>query len=154
MLKSFLAFFRRSSDSLAKSSAVCEGTWILNNVGGQVPPLALHIIRVAPNDTWKSESLLVHKGGGYTEVSGGGEWKIRDGTLQYTAGDNSGRTGIQLIDDRMILAKDPMLQLTDYVDTTCIYVRTSEQETARIRDELIAFAEQRTRAVEAANKKS
>jgi hypothetical protein len=97
---------------------------------------------VALNDTWKSESLLVHKGGGYTEVSGGGEWKIHDGTLQYTAGDNSGCTGVQLIDDRMILATDPMLQLDGYADTTCIYVRTSEPEAARIREELIAFAEQ------------
>src|SRR5262249_3013852 len=117
MLKKLLTLFgQRSGSPPASTAQVCVGTWVLNNVGGQPPPLALHIIRVARNEMWESESLVLHEGGGYSEVRGGGVWKVREGTLQYTVGDKSGRTEIRLNNGRMVLARDPMLQLTNYND--------------------------------------
>ena len=111
------------------------GYWILKNVGGKPPPLALHVFHFKVGGTWDSTSILLQTGGGHFELKGAGIWEIQEDILKYTAGQNSGETGIKVEDAFIALDQDPMLQLSEYLDRTCIYARSSRKEV----DEMVEY---------------
>jgi hypothetical protein len=110
------------------------GRWMLRQVGGNQPPITMHVLHFKTGGTWESESILLNQGGGHFDIAGGGIWKINKGVLSFTAGENSGETEIKVEENFVTLGKDPILQLTEYPDKTCVYERTTESVVRKFAD--------------------
>ena len=119
---------KSQKDAPSSEGERLNGRWILRHVGGNQPPITMHVLHFNADGTWESQSILLNAGGGNFEMAGGGVWKISDGILSFTAGETSGHTEITVEENVITLGKDPMLQLTEYPDKTCVYARTSESE--------------------------
>src|ERR1051325_7691363 len=68
--------------------------WILKHVGGNQPPITMHVLNFKADGTLESQSILLNAGGGHFEIAGDGVWKISNEILSFTAGEHSGQTEI------------------------------------------------------------
>ncbi len=84
------------------------GTWRLNLIGEEVPSsigLNSHEMTIHPDGTWTGRSTMFG-----TTVEFGGKWSIdKDGAIEYTAGDNSGKTRFNLENQSLVLHRDFVL---------------------------------------------
>jgi hypothetical protein len=87
------------------------GAWVLQSVGGN-PPSTVNIkswqITFSTNQQWVCAGEMSGTSGG-VKVSGSGTWKITSGTLEYTAGDNKGRSLPAIQDGTLTLSPDPVI---------------------------------------------
>ena len=127
---------KSQTDVTSEENQRLIGYWILRHVAGSQPPITMHVLHFKTDGNWESESLLLNQGGGHLEIAGGGVWKINNDILSFTAGENSGKTEIKIEENFVTLGKDPMLQLNEYPDKTCVYERTSESETRKFADHI------------------
>ena len=95
------------SDDKARSEDLI-GKWRLVRAGGQ-PPAAVAIksqsIDIMSDGTWVS---VIEMQGPFTGMSmeGGGNWSIADGVVNYTSGDNAGKSHARLKSGRLVLDPD------------------------------------------------
>ena len=125
---------KSQNDSPSEENQSVIGYWILRHVGGNQPPITMHVLHFQADGSWKSESILLNTGGGHFDIAGGGAWEINKGILSFTSGENSGETEIKVEENLVTLGKDPMLQLKEYPDKTCVYERPTESEVRKFAD--------------------
>jgi hypothetical protein len=84
------------------------GKWRLVGVGGQ-PPAAFGFkslqIELAADGTWTSQIEMQGQFAGMS-MKGGGKWSLADGAVNYTSGDNSGKSRVRLASGRLVLDPD------------------------------------------------
>ena len=139
---------KSQTDSPSEENQNLTGHWILRSVGGNQPPITMHVLHFKLGGNWDSESILLNQGGGHFEVVSGGAWKINNGFLSFTAGEASGETEIKIEENFLTLGKDPILQLTEYSEKTCVYERTSESEVRKFTDYIKDIGVKMSRAAE------
>lgn len=84
------------------------GKWNLTRVDRQTPStldIKSHKIDFAINGTWTSETVMQGPFSGM-QVKSSGTWSLKDSTISYTAGSNSGRSEIKLTKGQLILNPD------------------------------------------------
>ncbi len=113
----FFAFTTAALVWAQRSEAVgpkeLEGTWILETVAGK-PPGLVNIktwrITFSANQQWTYGGEMDGPFGGVS-VNGSGSWKIVSDELDYTAGDNKGRSKLTIGKGILTLTPDPVVSM-------------------------------------------
>ena len=104
---------RTSPPTKAADARNLVAGWKLSTVSGQ-SPAALNIkswrIEFLTEGNWNysGEMTGVFEG---MKVKGSGTWLVREDQLEYTAGDNKGKTTVHLEGDSLLLSPDPVIRL-------------------------------------------
>jgi hypothetical protein len=105
-----------------------SGTWVLETVGGK-PPGAVNIkswrIKFSTNEQWTYSGEMTERFGGM-QLSGSGSWKISSGSLEYTAGNNKGRSIPTIQDGTLTLSPDPVVMPDGKSPIVTTYKKTNQ----------------------------
>jgi len=104
------------------------GIWTLKRVAGESPSkinIKTWQIEFSENGDWKYSGSMTGQYEGM-ELNGSGKYKISENIFEYTAGNNNGKSKIEIKDNILTLSPDPVVKPKGKDDVMTIYEQVKQ----------------------------